>query len=67
MTWPERLDLILAILAQVPWSWVIASMIAGVAFGVALVILAAVVVISSDARRRDAYYEDYVGGNHNEI
>jgi len=60
MTWPERLNLILA---QAPWPWVIASLIAGVILGMILVILAAVVVISDDPRRRDVYYEDYIGGN----
>ena len=65
MTYSEYLDLILAALAQAPWGWVVASMIAGVALGVSLVILAAVVVTSGDTQYRDTYYEDYIGGNHN--
>ena len=64
MTWPERLDLLLAILAQVPWSWVMTGLIAGVVLGIIIVILAAIVTVSGDVRHRDVYYENHVEDNH---
>lgn len=65
MTWPEYLDLILATLAQAPWSWVLVGVIAGVILGMTLVILAAVMVMSGDAQCRDTYYEDHIIGGNN--
>ena len=64
MTWPERLDLFLAILTQVPWSWVMIGLIAGVVLGIIIVILAAIVTVSGDIHHRDVYYENYVGDDH---
>ena len=64
MTWPERLDLILDILAQTPHGWIAVAATAGIILILVTVIAAVIVVASDDAQYRDVYYEDYVGGNH---
>lgn len=64
MTWPERLDIILDILAQMPQGWVaVGAMVVVILIGV--VIMAAIIAVANeDGHSRDIYYEDYVGSNH---
>lgn len=60
MTWPERLDLILAILAQVPYDWIFVGIVVGMALSAVLDVLAILIVAGDDPRRRDVYCEDHV-------
>ena len=64
MTWPEHLDLILAILAQTPAGWVAVIAMIGVILSLVIIVAAILAVANKDARRRDIYYEDYIRGNH---
>jgi len=64
MTWPERLDLIWDILAQTPHGWIAVAAMLGVISILVTIVAAVVAVASEDTQRRDVYYEDYVGGNH---
>ena len=64
MTWPERLDLILDILAQTPHGWIAVGVTAGIILIPVIIIAAIIVVASDDARRSDAYYENYIEGSH---
>ena len=64
MTWPERLDLILDIIAQTPQGWIAVAAILGVILVLVIIIAAIVTVANEDARHRDIYCEDYIKGNH---
>jgi len=60
MTWPERLDLILDIIAQTPHGWIAVVATAGIILILVIIIAAIIAVANDDARHRDVYYEDYV-------
>jgi len=64
MTWPERLDLILDILAQTPHGWIAVGAMLGVISVLVIIIAAIFAVANEDARHRDIYYEDYIKGSH---
>ena len=64
MTYPEYLDLFLAILAQTPHGWATVGTMISVILSLVVIVLATLAVAAEDMRRRDVYYEDYIRGNH---
>jgi len=60
MTWPERLDLMLAILASIPYRWLLTGVIIGMVLAATIVIAAVLVTGGDDPRRRDVYYENHI-------
>lgn len=60
MTWPEYLDLLLAILAQTPDGWVAVGAMISVVLTLVIIVAATLAVANEDMRRRDVYYEDYI-------
>jgi len=64
VTWPERLDLILDILARTPHGRIAVGAMLGVISVLVIIIAAIIAVANDDARHRDVYYEDYIGSSH---